>query len=319
MGMAMRSAARLAAGARRWLGGVWRLLHLTGYKFAQDRGSLLAAAMAFYAFLAVFPFALLLIAGLGHFLGSSEAAFSRVSDYLGQAMPELRMHIHGQLKQIILHRKVVGWLGLLALIYSASGGFGTVQTALVQIWEIPSPHRFLVARLKSLGLVLAAMVLLILSVTVTSVAAITARLPLSRLTHVMRHLAPLWGPKVGVASLIFGFAMFMALYSIVSSPRVPRRYLALGAAFAAVAWELAKFAFAWYVESYAAFDRIYGPMGAVVILLLWIYVSCLILVVGAELAWVRARLAEERLGGTRRAGSAFEKIFQPEPRPEGRA
>jgi len=294
--MARNSPARLCAGVRRWLSGPWRLLRRTAHGFSEDGGSLLAAAMAFYAFLAIFPFVLVLIAGLGYFLGSSETAFAKVSGYLSRTMPELSAQIQTQLKQIILHRTVVGGLSLLAVIWSSSGVFGVLQAALTQIWEVPRRPRFVVARLKSLGFVLSAVLLLVASVAMRPVAVVLGRLPLSRVSGAVREFVPLWDPSVGVVSLIFGFAMFMALYSIVSSPVVRRRDMALGAGFAAVAWELAKVGFAWYVETYAAFDRVYGPMGTVVILLLWIYVSCLILVVGAELAWARSKQAGEAAG-----------------------
>jgi membrane protein len=90
-----------------------------------------------------------------------------------------------------------------------------------------------------------------------------------------------------IASVVFSIALFFLLYRFVPSCRIPTRR-ALGAAvLAAVLWEVAKQLFRWYVTTVGVYGQIYGPLGVLVALVMWIYYSAIVCVLGAEVIGAR--------------------------------
>lgn len=251
--------------------------------------SMIAAALAFYLFLALFPFLLVLIAVAGYVLPSSEQGLALVREALDRALPgSSTMGIQRQIESVIAHRAIVGGLGLLGILWSASGAFAVLARALRIIWESGSKS-LLRTRVRALVLVLVAVLLMLASLALSSALSIIARLNAAGVLALLGELGPLWRLVSATLPLSVGFVTFLAVYRIVPAPQLKLRHVGVGAAFAAVAWEIARWGFSWYLAHFANFDRVYGPVGAVVVLMLWIYVSSVVALVGAELAWVCAR------------------------------
>ena len=288
---------RLARWAFRRLAPVLEIAHAIAQDYSAKRVSILAAALAFYSFLALFPFILVILAAAGYVLHSSEQELVLVRQTLDRALPTSDLRIEQQLNTIIAHRAVVGGLGLLALVWSASNAFATFVQALRIVWDLKGRSRFLLVRLRALTLLALAIVFLLLSVLVSSTIPLITHW---RAAGVVLHLAEirvLWRLAAAAVPLTISFVTFLVLYRIVPAARIELRHVAAGAAFAAVAWEIAKGAFAWYLHRFANLDRVYGPVAAIVVLMLWMYVSVVIVLVGAELASVYSLRQRGRPGG----------------------
>jgi membrane protein len=291
-----RSILRLA---RRWRVGLRQALEVAravGRDYAEKRISIIAAALAYYLFLALFPFLLVVIAAVGYIFGSSEHGLELLRQTLAVVLPEAGREVRGQLEIITAKRALVGGLGLVALAWSASNAFAILGRALRIVWEVKDDSMFLLARLRALGLLALAVIFLLLSVLASSAASVLAHLRPAGVSTTLDELVHVWRLASAALPLAIGFITFLALYRIVPAAQIELRHAAAGAAFAAVAWEIAKRGFAWYLERFASFDRVYGPVGAIVVLMLWIYISVVIALIGAELAWVyslreRARIA----------------------------
>jgi membrane protein len=251
--------------------------------------SMIAAALAFYLFLALFPFLLVLIAVAGYVLPSSEQGLALMREALDRALPgSSNMGIQRQIESVVAHRAIVGGLGLLVILWSASGAFAVLVRALRIIWESGSKS-LLRTRVRALVLVLVVVLLMLASLALSSALSIIARLNAAGVLGVLGELGALWRLVSATLPLSVAFVTFLAVYRIVPAPQLKLRHVGVGAAFAAVAWEIARCGFSWYLTHFANFDRVYGPVGAVVVLMLWIYVSSVVALVGAELAWVCAR------------------------------
>jgi membrane protein len=95
----------------------------------------------------------------------------------------------------------------------------------------------------------------------------------------------LWGILSAVLPAVFSFVIFLILYRWVPNTRVSWRQAVTGAAFVAVVWELAKEGFTWYLSSgLVRYRLVYGSLGAVVALMLWVYLSSLLALLGAHLS-----------------------------------
>jgi membrane protein len=276
----------------RWPGEAFEIAQAIARDYSAKRVSIIAAALAYYVFLSLFPFLLVLIAAVGYVLGGSPQQVEAVSRALDRALPSSSIQIQRQLDTIVAHRAVVGGLGLAGLIWSASSTFATFSQALRMVWDIKTRPRFLRTRLTALAFLAVAVIFLLVSVVATSAAPIIARLPAAGAALRLVELPLIWRLASAGVSLAVSFVIFLALYRIVPAAHIELRHAAAGAAFAAAAWEAAKGGFAWYVHHFANFHRVYGPIGAIVVLLLWIYVSAVISLVGAQVAAVYSQRAQ---------------------------
>ena len=83
-------------------------------------------------------------------------------------------------------------------------------------------------------------------------------------------------------ALIISFSIFMAIYKFLPNTKTYWRFVWVGALLAAVLFEVSKGLFLWYLETFAQFDQLYGNLASVVILMIWTYISAIILIAGAE-------------------------------------
>jgi membrane protein len=288
---------RSARWAFRRLEPVLEIGHAIAEDYSAKRVSIIAAALAYYSFLALFPFVLVILAAAGYVLHSSEQQLDVVRQALDRALPTSDLKIERQLNTIIAHRAVVGGLGLLALVWSASNALAIFVQALRIVWDLKGRSRFLLVRLRALTLLALAIIFLLLSVLVSSTIPLIAHLPAAGVVLRLAEIRVLWRLASAAIPLTISFITFLVLYRIVPAARIELRHAAAGAAFAAVAWEIAKGAFAWYLGRFANFDRVYGPVAAIVVLMLWMYISVVIVLVGAELASVYSLRQRARSGG----------------------
>lgn len=274
-----QTVARWSASLRRFA--VFSILWDAIGAFNSDNMSLLAASLSYYALLALFPLLLLLIVSASPFLAQADVLAS-VLQYVRQTLPGASEEIERVLVQVLEARGSATIIGILALLWSASGLFDVVQTALDRAWRVPKPRAFWKQRLFSL-----AMMVFLGSLFVAS-------LILSGITdEVVRAALALTPDSFGwfgrLVSWIMAFFAFMLLYQFFPHAHVSRRTAFVGAFVAACLWEIAKTAYGVYLVHFARFNLVYGSVGAVIGLLLWGYISATILLFGAELSAVVGR------------------------------
>jgi membrane protein len=92
-----------------------------------------------------------------------------------------------------------------------------------------------------------------------------------------------------VTALLFIFVMFLLIFHYIPAPRLPWRTAALAAGVTAVGWELLKGGFSFYLTRWADFESIYGNLATVIIVVLWLYYSSMVFLLGGEVAYVFER------------------------------
>jgi membrane protein len=127
----------------------------------------------------------------------------------------------------------------------------------------------------------------------------------------------LWTVASGLVGIFFSFAMFLILYRLAPTQPFGFRELWPGALLAGFLFELAKQGFVIYVTQLSNYEEAYGPIGAVMALMMWCYFSALIMLLGAELAAEYARMRRE-LAGTQMVMRVGPPIATPTPMPLGR-
>lgn len=252
-------------------------------EYSSDNGSLIAGAVSFFIFLSLVPLALLAIALFAFLLGSTADAQKKLVDMMG--VSSVGPGVGRIISQAIQARGAATGFGILAFLWSGISLIATLENALNHVWDIEEQRSFFKTRLMALGVLL--MLLVLLGVSFGMTAAITAirshdlipGLHLSWVFDILSYILP----------LVVTIATFTALYKILPNTQVPWGSALVGGVFAGVMWEIAKYAFSYYVANFANYNQVYGSLGGVILLLLWIYYSSIIVILGAEMASMRSR------------------------------
>jgi membrane protein len=241
-----------------------------------------AAALAYYGFLSLFP-ALIVGVALLAMLGNYPETYRSIIDALREAAPgEAVNTVDSALRNVLRGRGAEGLLGfgLVFAFITASGAVGASIRALEAINQTSDAASFVRSNLTRLWSTLALMALLLIAALALLVAG-----PLfgsiadgAGLGDTGRNLVRLLRYPVGIAALL---GALLLLYSL--GPAGTRRRLVEhlpGAVLATVLGVLASLGFSFYVDNFGSYDKTYGTLGAVIVLLVWIYVGGVAMLLG---------------------------------------
>ena len=275
---------RLYAWADQRSGGSISILRRAAQRFSEMRAADTAASVAFWAFFALFPLLLFLVA-IGSFVLTSEQVYGQVVNFAGQIFPGSQDLIQQNIQQVLTLRGPVGLIGLVGLVWAASGAFDGLSRHINQAWSTARPRSEWQYRLLGLGMIAALAGLLILSLLSTTVAHLLTGLQIPLGGSVSIYETTLWKILSGFVPAAFTFLMFLNLYRWVPRTKVKWSQAMWGALVATLAWQLAASVFAWFLRSgLAQYQLVYGSLGTVVVLMLWIYLCSWITLFGAHLS-----------------------------------
>ncbi|MDH7481736.1 MAG: YihY/virulence factor BrkB family protein [Armatimonadota bacterium] len=264
--------------------------------FSKDRGSLFAAAIAFYGLISIIPLLLLGIAVLGYILGS-ESARHQVITFVRNFIPVGREELERNLVLLSKQSSILGGIGILALLWTGSQVFVILQHAINTALGSTKRIGFLRARATALAMVIIIGILFILSVGMSSLADIIRGFDIKLLGKELVDFQLAWNVFFGIlVPFVISVIAFTLIYKYLPLADVDLRGPILGGLTAGILFEIAKYGFQWYVTNIANFNAVYGTLGGVVILVLWIYYTSLIGVLGAEVASVYIERTKQKEG-----------------------
>jgi membrane protein len=247
----------------------------------EDNVSLLAAGVAFYAMLAIFPAIIALVTVYGMVADPAQVE-SQVSEFAKSLPSGADQLITEQLQNVVNAGEQALSIGLalslLAVLWSASGGVQGLVKSLNLVYDERETRGFLKLRGLSLLLTLGAIVVAVVALALITVfPAVIDDLGLGR----AGELAASIGRWVILALLVL--VALAVLYRYAPDRANPRwRWVSWGAVVALVLWLLGSFGFSWYVDNFGKYNQTYGALAAVIILLLWLYLSAFAVLLGAE-------------------------------------
>ncbi len=260
---------------------------LAAWKQAQaQQASLLAAGVAFYAFLSLFP---AMIAGvLAYGLVADPLSIARQSDRIAANLPaDAASLVTGQMEAVAsTDNRSLGIglvLALVLALYSASGGVGNLITAVNLMFGFDETRGFVKRKLLAFGLTLAAIVFMAATLTLVAVvpAVLDAVVDVPGLRVALeagRWLLLLTGVIVGIAVL---------LRVAPDRPDDPPRLVGKGVLIASGLWLLVSVGFSLYVDNFGSYGKTYGALAGVVVLLLWLWAGTYALLLGSAIEAVR--------------------------------
>jgi membrane protein len=248
------------------------------------------ASMAFFAIFSLFPLLLLLVA-LGSFVLESQQAQQKVLELVNKVFPISRGLIEKNLRRVLELRGTVGVVGMAGLLWSATGFFTTLAYHINRAWPRTELGGFLRRRLVALGMVSGLAGLLVLSLVATAALNLLRHFSIALGGRVSILRVLLWTPLTSLIPWLFTFLMFLGLYRWVPNTGVRWSEAFWASLVAVLGVEITTAAFTWYLRSgFAQYELVYGSLGAMVALILWIYLNSLIALFGAHLS---AAIAQE--------------------------
>ncbi len=286
------------------------VLRKTVREFQQDQCTDLAAALTYYAVLSLFPALLVMVSLLGVF-GRGRQTVDAVLNTAAGVVPDDAMNLLRQPLEQLVESPSAGVAlitGLLGAVWSASGYIGAFGRAMNRIYEIDEGRP--VWKLRPLQLVLTLVGLLLAAATAVMLA-------------VSGPVAEAVGGVIGAGSvavtvwsiakwpviLVFVVLAVAVLYYATPNVKQPKfRWISIGAGFAILAWLVASVLFGFYVANFGSYNKTYGALAGVIVFLLWLWITNLALLFGAELD------AELERGRQLQAGMRAERDLQLPPR-----
>ncbi len=294
--------------------GLWPTLKRTLTEFQEDNLSDWAAALTYYGLLSLFPALIAMVSLIGIF-GDPQTTTAKLTDIVNEIGPESSAEtFKGPIESIVKNQSAAGFafvFGLAAALWSASGYVGAFIRASNIIYETPEGRPFWKLRPLQIAVTLAMIVMMALLavglvLTGPVVEAIANPIGLSSTAVDVWNVAK-W-PAMAASFILMVDVLFYA------SPNVKVRgfrWVTPGAIVAIVVWAIASALFALYVANFSSYDKTYGTLAGLVVLLLWFWITNLAILFGHQLNAERERSAEIEEGQPR-----AEKEIQLEPREE---
>lgn len=258
----------------------------------------MAAGISFNIVLYFIPFSMLLVFLAGFFLNLENQGVQLLVARLQGFLPDVKfMPILTELRRLTAERSAFGLFGVLTLVYFSSKLFNMIQQAIHVAYDTPYQRNPVKDYVMSFLAVFAFSLVFFLFAGLDPLLRIVGQvLQEAGLGRGLRDVLESF--MVQGVNLALGTGLFFLLYSLVPGKRVPTRYVFIGACSASCLWMAGRFLYGIYINHAGSYSLLYGTYGVVVLFLLWIYLSALLLVLGAELARVLYLLARLRQQGT---------------------
>jgi membrane protein len=282
------------------------VLRKTVREFGDDHCTDLAAGLTYYAVLSLFPAAVAVLSLLG-VVGQGQQSVDNVMKVLQPLVsPSTLDTVRPALEHVAASPGAgIGLvLGVLGALWSASGYVGAFARAMNAVYEIDEGRPFWKLRPLMLALTLVA-VLLVVCVLVMLVVSGPLADSIGGVIGLGSQAVTVWNIAKWPVIVAFVVLIVALLYYATPNVKQPRfRWLSVGACVAIVAWVLASVAFAFYVATFGSYDKTYGSLAGAVVGLLWLWITNLALLFGAELD------SELERGRQLEAGIAAEEELQ---------
>ncbi|MEA2402350.1 MAG: rane protein [Thermoleophilaceae bacterium] len=261
----------------------WSVLKRTVREFKEDNLTDWAAALTYYGVLAIFPALIVLVSVLG-LIGSS--ATQPLIDNLGKVAPGPAQEIFtSAIKNLQGSKGAAGVLfivGLAGALWSASGYVAAFMRASNSIYDMPEGRPVWKTLPLRVGLTLVLLVLLAISAVAVTLTGGLAK-EVGGVLGLSDSAITVWNIAKWPVLLVVVSFMFALLYWAAPNVKHPKfRWVSPGGVLAVIGWVIASAAFAFYVASFASYNKTYGALAGPIVFLVWLWISNIVILLGAE-------------------------------------
>ena len=251
-----------------------------------------ASSIAYYALLSLFPFFLLAFSILAS-VASSDADRLQIFNFVLTYFPQQFEFIVDEINKMQESRVQLGIAGSVVMIWAAMGVFGAVTSAVNHAWGVDKQPSYFKHKLISLVMLATASLLMMIGLLVVSAMNVAESSWFVEILDLAPVLQELRSFALRSATTVFFILVVGMVFYFVPNAKVRFRDVWVGAVLTGVLWRLALAGFSQYVRDQSRFS-VHGSIGGVVVFLLWVYVSAVIFLFGAEVTAAYARLRRHR-------------------------
>ena len=258
-------------------------------KIIEDRCQIFASSIAFYSILSIFP-ALLIFISLSGIVINKFSLQSNILVFVEERIPIVYDFVYTNIINIVNHRTSLGIIGFFILFITSSYVFDSIQVALNKIFMTETQRKFW--KQKIYGFLIMFLIFLMIVITFSlSTGLFYLSNTLIDVLNIEKSLsAELLKLLSIVIGILFNFLIFILIYYFGINKKINFRQIYRGAIIAAVGLEGAKHLFIFYLERFANYQLTYGSVGSVIAFLSWVYISSMILLLGAEINSLRSKI-----------------------------
>jgi membrane protein len=283
----------------RQVGSVTFYTRLTWRKLKDDDVLFLASGLAFNGILTLLPMLFLSAALVGTLLNSDAAGLDHLNDFLEAIFPqqpyaeEIKASVRAVVFEIIAYRRSIGMVGVMVLLWTVTSLFDAVRTVLHRIYELKRTRGLLASLARDIGFLVIAFILFI--ATNFAIWTYTLLRPLAMDVPALKSLVDAGYTRTfpTFTIVVLTAVMFYIVYRYITDVRPPHTAAAISTLTTTVLWIIGGRLFAMYISDWSIIGRIYGPYAFLLVLLIWIYLSSVLFVLGGiigQVYWERSKL-----------------------------
>jgi len=262
--------------------------------YVVDRVPNLAAALAFFALMSFIPLLILAVASLGYIMAGSDIAYARVLSFVRQIAPHTISDVFPVINDLISMKNTAGWVGVIFLIWVGSRVFGILESALNRVWTLKEDRPVLKRTGMALILVPGMVLFLGVSLALSASLSILRKFEIPGIDIRVEDIPIMLSLLGQVVPMIVSIGGFYLVYKIIAATHVHRKDAFIGALTAAILWEALNRGYDYYILNIWHGGAIYGGLGTLAIFVIWVYLSSMILLFGAEVAYNWQKVEESR-------------------------
>jgi membrane protein len=268
-------------------------------RIQEDEVPALGAQVTYYLILSFFPFVIFLIALIAYTPLRQEDVLADLIAIMPTAVGPL---VEDMFKEVIHERSsTLLSLGMIAAIWTASGGMMAMIRALNKAYDVSERRSYFKVKAISIFYTLCLSLVICLSFVLLIFGHMIGEYTFNIL-NIPQSFEIFWGPFKSILMLIIMCAIFSLLYYTAPNRSI-RYYDALpGAVFTTIGWVVISLSFSFYVNHFSSYTTAYGSLGGIIVLLVWLYLSSTLILLGGE---INASLTCRREGKAKAEGKSF--------------
>ncbi|WP_064504062.1 YihY/virulence factor BrkB family protein [Alkalihalobacillus trypoxylicola] len=239
-----------------------------------------SATLAYYFMLSIFPLLIFLIALIPYFQLDISQIEMFINDYLPQELAEIITTV--VLDTISTQRGGLLSLGIIATLWSASNGINAFIRAINRSYNIEETRNFLRQRFLSMLLTFGILFMIIVTLLLPVFGSAIIQF-LDSILYFPEQTTVLLNMLRWVLGVVLIALLLLFFYWIAPNIKVKLTDVLIGTTFATISWQIVSYLFSYYVSSLTDFSATYGSLGGVIVLMLWFFITGIILVIGGEI------------------------------------
>lgn len=260
------------------------VIRLAGQTFTKERAPEAAASMAYFTFFSLFPLILVIIS-FASFVLKSQFVQDQVYQFIMDLIPISPEIIVNNIDNVLAKRGTVGWLAIIGLVWSATSMFNIVALNVDRAWVDQRSHNFLERRLIGIIIIAGLSLLIMIFWAFKTILNLEIIEQLIAYFHISIFKINLYDIFTYLLPKIFRFIIYWIMYQWIPKAVVKPIEAFWGATFSIVLTESITFIMSCYLRSqWVRYELVYGSLGRIIALLLWIYLSSYVILFGAHIS-----------------------------------